>query len=1014
MKSYSKSKILVVLILILIISMSNLFLQQPSTSKGYNNPLLEENPKLKSPDITIITPENKTYTEPMSGYYLATFGFENDMAGNYPSMWEIDDTYGTVRVIEELEGHKKVLELEDTSDLGLIFANQTFSLQGFGTVELWWRLNDTSKRATVALKNSITVNAVITLLWQGDINSWRYAIGSSWYDVPNIPNPVANTWYRMIIDFERTTGNYQGLGQNKWNVNFNGVNSGELNLRNNEDVDAITILTPYALDQDFSFYIDAVGYSWDQNYNLGDNLNEGLLLSFENSTSLDWIGYSLDGQLNNTILGNSTFPMPKAGLHTIQVFGNDTVGAMHQSSLRYFTIKAISIITPENKTYTGPMSGYYPATYGFENDEIGSYPEEWIIYNTGGGTMSVIESIDGHNNVLELHDTSNTALLSTGTAFSQQSYGTIEYYMRSSDSSQQTTLRIIRPGGQLFRFGIIANDFYYNDGSWNNVGLSASSNVWYHIAIHFECTSGGYMGLSQYNWRVEIDGVTYGDYGYITNYDYTDDISFHVPDLDYNVYYYIDALGFSWDVNYNVGDNLNEGLLLSFENRTSLDWIGYSLDGNANRTILGNTTIKLPVNGIHNIQVFGNKTLGDLYESDIRYFSVKFIQINLITPQNIIYTEPMSGYYPATYGFENDANGTHPEAFDTNEPISSQIQVIDELDGHMKVVEIDDRNGTAGWPYIRQYSYFPRSYGTIEFWVRFNTTFGMYQFISRDTSNGQVLLSLRVEDGKWKYLIGITRYDVPNIPDPQVNTWHHIRIDFRCQGAPSYLGISQDRYIATIDGISSGEIQHANSGLLDYNFFMVGTTNTAVMKGWVDAIGFSWDPNYNLGDNLNEGLLVSFENSSSLDWIGYSLDGQANKTILGNTTIPIPPNGLHTIQIIGSIYGGFIYESDIIHFTINISEDQTPSNGSEDINYILIIALIAILSSMGIVVVAIIYTRVHVPSEKPKPKKREIKKLKEEGISGELINCPFCLTEIRVDQKFCTYCGSKIKEDESI
>lgn len=47
------------------------------------------------------------------------------------------------------------------------------------------------------------------------------------------------------------------------------------------------------------------------------------------------------------------------------------------------------------------------------------------------------------------------------------------------------------------------------------------------------------------------------------------------------------------------------------------------------------------------------------------------------------------------------------------------------------------------------------------------------------------------------------------------------------------------------------------------------------------------DPAYLVGDNLNEGLLFSFENSTTLDWMGYSLDGQTNRTIFGNTTICI-------------------------------------------------------------------------------------------------------------------------------
>jgi len=51
----------------------------------------------------------------------------------------------------------------------------------------------------------------------------------------------------------------------------------------------------------------------------------------------------------------------------------------------------ITIMTPENKTYTQADSGYYPATYGFENDIEGSIPKEWVFsYDLGpdGGTTS--------------------------------------------------------------------------------------------------------------------------------------------------------------------------------------------------------------------------------------------------------------------------------------------------------------------------------------------------------------------------------------------------------------------------------------------------------------------------------------------------------------------------------------------------------------------------------------------------------------------------------------------------
>ena len=68
--------------------------------------------------------------------------------------------------------------------------------------------------------------------------------------------------------------------------------------------------------------------------------------------------------------------------------------------------------------------------------------------------------------------------------------------------------------------------------------------------------------------------------------------------------------------------------------------MGYSLDGQANRTIRGNTTIPMPTNGPHTIQVFGNNTSGIYYASDIRQFTVEMGTIEIITPEDITYTEP--------------------------------------------------------------------------------------------------------------------------------------------------------------------------------------------------------------------------------------------------------------------------------------------------------------------------------------------------------------------------------------
>ncbi len=51
-----------------------------------------------------------------------------------------------------------------------------------------------------------------------------------------------------------------------------------------------------------------------------------------------WIGYSLDGQMNETIAGNITLPTLPDGAHNIVVYANDTYSNMGESATVYFTI----------------------------------------------------------------------------------------------------------------------------------------------------------------------------------------------------------------------------------------------------------------------------------------------------------------------------------------------------------------------------------------------------------------------------------------------------------------------------------------------------------------------------------------------------------------------------------------------------------------------------------------------------------------------------------------------------
>ena len=68
-------------------------------------------------------------------------------------------------------------------------------------------------------------------------------------------------------------------------------------------------------------------------------LVDGVPLTFTVSEPTSWIGYSLDGQMNVTITGNTTLSALSDGSHSLRVYAKDTAGNTGASEMIYFTIK---------------------------------------------------------------------------------------------------------------------------------------------------------------------------------------------------------------------------------------------------------------------------------------------------------------------------------------------------------------------------------------------------------------------------------------------------------------------------------------------------------------------------------------------------------------------------------------------------------------------------------------------------------------------------------------------------
>ncbi len=293
------------------------------------------------------------------------------------------------------------------------------------------------------------------------------------------------------------------------------------------------------------------------------------------------------------------------------------------------SVGEISIITPENKTYTQPDNGYYPGSIGFEDDLIGTIPDDWWYRVPDGGSFyRVVDEWQGRKNVYEIRKNGGSIKIETNVNFSTPAtIGSVDFWLYKDTGSGIDPSRINLEDGyetDYFTFGFEAETFY--TGPWEDKQQifpnAFSEDEWHYVRVDFNMSKG---------WQVQIDDTLYGAGYAFTTYvgNPTQVMNFQLESIwsgDYPNYgAWLDSIGYSWDPNYNIGDNSDEGLLLSFNSNIDLDWQGYSLDGQANKTILGNTTIPMPSDGLHSIQVFGNDTMGSMYESDIQYFTTNVL-----------------------------------------------------------------------------------------------------------------------------------------------------------------------------------------------------------------------------------------------------------------------------------------------------------------------------------------------------------------------------------------------------
>jgi fibronectin type 3 domain-containing protein len=109
-------------------------------------------------------------------------------------------------------------------------------------------------------------------------------------------------------------------------------------------------------------------------------------LTFTITKTASWIGYSLDSQVNVTIIGNTTITSLSEGTHNVTVYANDTAGNMGSSDIVYFTVNPPKQFSFDFGTASSPVeTGYtritsstlYSVSFGYGwNSSTGLYSRD--------------------------------------------------------------------------------------------------------------------------------------------------------------------------------------------------------------------------------------------------------------------------------------------------------------------------------------------------------------------------------------------------------------------------------------------------------------------------------------------------------------------------------------------------------------------------------------------------------------------------------------------------------------
>jgi len=237
---------------------------------------------------------------------------------------------------------------------------------------------------------------------------------------------------------------------------------------------------------------------------------------------------------------------------------------------RYYFSKSLEQITHCNSFYANDV---YEDAF-----KVKSYWKTLWLYDNSCN-ISIVNVINGHNNVLKFDDNNNTGNAAIDASIeSPQSYGKIDFWIMTSNKSQAYYFYIKGEGEILINLQIHDDYLSYFNGTENVMLYEIKNNFWYNITITFECSEGGYDGLSEYQWNLYVNNTIYNNLPFWKRMSKIDQIKLLTDTTFSNYSVFLDEIIFNWNSEYKMDACVPRDIIIDYLTSYNIEFLLISLE----------------------------------------------------------------------------------------------------------------------------------------------------------------------------------------------------------------------------------------------------------------------------------------------------------------------------------------------------------------------------------------------------------------------------------------------------